>query len=308
VMTASRGFASLAPVYLRSSLRDAPDASGAGEEPQFEPSACFALKFTLDSGEYPQCQNLGEVEAMLKSKLNLAATLLAACVMAATMAILGAAQSASPVEGSYDVTATGNEVGTLKFVLVLKRDGDKWSAELKDSPVPMTVTAVSVDGDNVTIVGSTGDSTVTITGKYTGGQLAGNWKAGDATGNWTAMKQGTQAGTLPASSAPAPVAAAAAAAGPIEGTYDAMIAVEGQGGLPFTLIVKRDGEKLLTEVKDGGDINIVGLDLKGDAVTLSATYQGNPFSLPGKRMGSDLGGKWEAGGYSGTWTAKKRAN
>jgi hypothetical protein len=87
-----------------------------------------------------------------------------------------------------------------------------------------------------------------------------------------------------------------------------MIAVEGQGGLPFTLIIKKDGEKLLTEVKDGGDINIVGVDLKGDAVTLSATYQGNPFALPGTRTGSDLGGKWEAGGYSGTWTAKKRAN
>jgi hypothetical protein len=244
---------------------------------------------------------------MLKSRLNLAATLFAASMLAATMTILGAAQSStSAVEGSYDVTATGNEVGTLKFVLVLKRDGDKWSAEVKDSPVPMTVTAVTVDAENtVTITASTGDSTATITGKFNGGQIVGNWKAGDATGSWTAMKQGTQATPAMATGGPPP---ASPAAGPLEGTYDATIAVEGQGGLPFTLIIKKDGEKLLTEVKDGGDINIVGVDLKGDVVTLSATYQGNPFSLPGKRTGSDLAGKWEAGGYSGTWTAKKRGN
>jgi hypothetical protein len=245
--------------------------------------------------------------------LNLAVKLLGASLLAATMTILGAAQTKSPVEGAYDVTATGNEVGTLKFVLLLKHDGDKWSAELRDSPLPMTITAVTVDAENtITITGSTGDSTVTITGKYTGGQIAGNWKAGDATGNWMGMKQG-QATTATATATGAASSTAAEppsspAVGPIEGTYDAVIAVEGQGGLPFTLIIKRDGEKLLTEVKDGGDINVVGLDLKGDSVTLSATYQGNPFSLPGKRSGTDLGGKWEAGGYSGTWTAKKRAN
>jgi hypothetical protein len=138
---------------------------------------------------------------MLKKRLNPAVTLLGASLLAATMTILGAAQSKNPVEGAYDVTATGNEVGTLKFVLLLKRDGDKWSCELRDSPVPMTVTAVNVDADNtITIIGSTGDSTVTITGKYTGGQIAGNWKAGDATGNWTGMKQGqatTATATVP---------------------------------------------------------------------------------------------------------------
>jgi hypothetical protein len=241
---------------------------------------------------------------MLKSRLNLAATFFAASMLAATMTILGVAQSGMNVEGSYDVTATGNEVGTLKFVLVLKRDGDKWTAELKDSPVPMTVTGVTVDGDTLTITASTGDSTATITGKFNGGQIAGNWKAGEATGSWTAMKQGSQSTPAMATGG----ASASAAAGPIDGTYDGMISVEGQGGLPFTLIIKKDGEKLLTEVKDGGDINIVAVDLKGDVVTLSATYQGNPFSLPGKRTGADFGGKWEAGGYSGTWTAKKRGN
>jgi hypothetical protein len=50
-------------------------------------------------------------------------------MLAATMTIMGAAQMVRMLsKGSYDVTATGNEVGTLKFVRV-KRDGDKWSAE-----------------------------------------------------------------------------------------------------------------------------------------------------------------------------------
>lgn len=94
---------------------------------------------------------------------------------------------------------------------------------------------------------------------------------------------------------------------PVEGTYDGEIVADGQSKLPFILIVKRDGEKLTTEVKEGGDINITGITVNGEGVTLAATYQGNPFDLPGKLMESGMGGKWEAGGFAGTWSAKKRA-
>ena len=45
---------------------------------------------------------------MLKNRLNLVVTLLGASLLAATMTILGAAQTKSPVERAYDVTATGN--------------------------------------------------------------------------------------------------------------------------------------------------------------------------------------------------------
>ena len=94
---------------------------------------------------------------------------------------------------------------------------------------------------------------------------------------------------------------------PVEGTYNGEIIADGQSTLPFILIIKRDGEKLTTEVKEGGDINITGITLDGENVRLAATYQGNPFELPGKLTAEGMGGKWEAGGYSGTWSAKKRA-
>ncbi len=75
----------------------------------------------------------------------------------------------------------------------------------------------------------------------------------------------------------------------------------------FMLIVERDGEKLTTEVREGGDINITGITLDGENVKLAATYQGDPFELPGKLMDNAMGGKWAAGGFAGTWSAKKRA-
>ena len=45
----------------------------------------------------------------------------------------------------------------------------------------------------------------------------------------------------------------------------------------------------------------------GDVVNFAATYQGNgPIPLPGKRTGNEMGGKWEFGGFSGTWKAVKK--
>lgn len=93
---------------------------------------------------------------------------------------------------------------------------------------------------------------------------------------------------------------------PVEGTYDGEIIADGQTTLPFILIIKRDGEKLTTEAKNAGDINITSITLDGESVKLAVTYQGNPFELPGKLTAEGMGGKWAAGGYSGTWSAKKR--
>ena len=94
----------------------------------------------------------------------------------------------------------------------------------------------------------------------------------------------------------------------LEGSYDAEVTAEGQGSLPFVLIVKKVGDKLVTEVPNAGDLNIVGIEVNGEAVTLNATFQGNPFPLPGKITGTQMGGNWEAGGFKGTWTAKKKVN
>ena len=216
------------------------------------------------------------------------------CLMSLGLFSAALAQNMHPVEGKYEATATGDAIGTINFQMTLKRDGDKWSGQIVNSPQPMTINKVSVDADNkLSITADTGGTEVTLTAKYDEGKFAGKWTAGDANGTWSGIKQGG-------------AAASAAPAGAVEGTYAAEVTADGQGSMPFTLIVKKDGDKLVTEVKDGGDLNVVGIKVEGDAVTLSATFQGNPFPLPGKRTGSDMSGKWEAGGFSGTWSAKKK--
>lgn len=230
-----------------------------------------------------------------------------ALALVAFAALAGTAFGQShPVEGTYTVTATGNEIGTVTFTMTLKRNGDKWVGEVTDSPLPLTVTSVTVDASNkVTIVASTGDAAVTIAGMFESGKIAGDWTAGDAKGTWSGLRKDAAATAVAA----APAASGGtngAAAGALEGTYDAEVAVEGQGALPFTLVVKKSGDKLTTEVPGAGDLNIVGIEVAGEAVTLKATFQGNPFDLPGKMAAGEMGGKWEAGGFTGTWKAKKK--
>ncbi len=225
-------------------------------------------------------------------------------VFAMFFAVAVFAQS-HPVEGTYNVSATSNELGTINFVLVMKKDGEKWTAEIKDSPVPQTVTSATVDADNkVTIVTDAGGTAVNISGKFDAGKIAGDWTAGDVKGTWKAEKSGAMMAAKPAAAAPA---AGGAAAG-IEGSYDFKIVADGQGEFAMTLIIKRDGDKLVTAVENGGDLNVTGIEVKDpDTTNLTATYQGNgPIPLNGKRTGDNMGGKWEFGGFSGTWEAKKK--
>jgi len=215
-----------------------------------------------------------------------------------------AQSGANPVEGAYGVTANSAELGAVNFTLVLKRDGGKWTGEVKDFPSPLTITSVTIDDTNkITIVADAGGTAVTINGKFDNGELAGDFSAGDIKGTWKGAKKDASAAAAKPASAPASAETLAA----LEGTYDGIISVEGQGEFPLTFVVKRNGDKLATEVPNAGDLNIVGIDAREDgAVTLSATYQGNPFQLPGKRTGNEMGGKWAAGGFSGNWSAKKK--
>ena len=227
-----------------------------------------------------------------------------ALVLVALVASVGTAFGQShPVEGVYAVTATGNEIGTVTFTLALKRTGTAWSGEVTDSALPFTVKSVTVsESNNVKIIAAAGDTEVTIEGAFDGMKIAGNWSAGEAKGAWSGTRKDAAMAAKPAASAGTSAAGSAA----LEGTYDAEVIADGQGALPFTLIVKKSGDKLATEVQNGGDLNIVGIEVNGEAVTLKATFQGNPFDLSGKIAGSDMGGKWEAGGFTGSWKAKKK--
>lgn len=209
-----------------------------------------------------------------------------------------------PVEGSYNVNSSSPEMGTLTFLLVLKKTGDKWMGEIKDAPMPLTVSNTVVDADNnVIVTADAGGTTVEIKGKFEAGKIKGGWSAGDMKGTWEATKKDAP---MAAAAAPAPTAAGGAMAG-LEGTYDAKVSADGQGDLPLTLIVKSDGGKLKAESQNGGELSIVDIKVEGDTVTLVATYSGNgPIMLPGKRTGDEMGGKWEFGGFTGTWKATKK--
>jgi hypothetical protein len=240
--------------------------------------------------------------------IKLAFKLIGLSLVCAVALATGALAQSGGVEGAYAVTATSAEIGTVNFVLIIKRDGGKWTAEVKDSPTPLTITSVMVDETNkITIIADSGGTAVAINGKLDKGEITGDWAAGDIKGTWKGVKKDADAAAAKPADKPAATSAGAGAAAGIEGTYDAKVVADGQGELSFTLVIKRDGDKLTTEVPNAGDLNIVSIDVKeGDAVTLSATFQGNPFQLPGKRTGAEMSGKWEAGGFSGTWSAKKK--
>jgi hypothetical protein len=226
--------------------------------------------------------------------------LCAAALAQASLAQSDAKSDAKSIEGTYSMTANSAELGTVNFLMVLKRDGGKWTAEVKDSPTPLTISSVTIDDSNkISITADAGGTAVTINGKFDNGQLAGDWSAGDIKGTWKGARKDASTATAKPASAEALAA--------LEGTYDAKIGVEGQGEFPFALVIKRKGDKLVTEVPNAGDLNIVGIEVKEDGdVMLSATYQGRPFQLPGKRDGNDMGGKWGAGAFSGDWSAKKK--
>src|SRR5262245_9451967 len=174
-------------------------------------------------------------------------------VCMAVLVVAALAQNgAAGVEGTYNVTATSSELGTVNFVMVIKREGGKWTAEVKDSPTPLTVTTMTVDDTNkITIIADAGGTAVTITGKFDNGAITGDFSAGDIKGTWKGAKNG--AVVAAAKPAGTPAAGATAAAG-LEGTYDAKVIADGQGELAFTLVIKRDGEKLVTEVPNAGDL------------------------------------------------------
>ncbi|MDX2044092.1 MAG: hypothetical protein SF097_22960 [Acidobacteriota bacterium] len=217
---------------------------------------------------------------------------------------MSVAAFAQNYEGTYNVSAASAELGTINFVLVLKKEGGKWAAEIKDSPIPQTVTSVTVEGDTITIVTDAGGTPVNIKGKFASGNVSGDWNAGDAKGTW----KGEKAGASAAAAAPAPKPTGGGAAAGIEGSYDFKIVADGQGEFVMTLIIKNEGGKLVTSVENGGDLNVTSIEVKeGDVTNLTATYQGNgPIPLNGKRTGNDMGGKWEFSGFSGTWEAKRK--
>jgi hypothetical protein len=245
----------------------------------------------------------------MKQRFNRLASLALALVFAGLTAGVALAQSGNgathTIEGTYNVSSASAEMGTITFLMIFKKSGDQWMVEIKDSPIPLTISKVTVDAENnLVLIADAGGTAGEIKGKFDAGKIKGNWTAGELKGTWEATRKEEIKAAV---AAPPTASAAPAAAAGLEGTYDAKVGAEGQGELPFTLVVKKDGDKLKIEVPDGGVLNIVDIKIDGDNVTLVATYQGQgPIMLPGKRNGEELSGKWEYAGLSGTWKATKK--
>jgi hypothetical protein len=269
------------------------------------------------------------MSSMASSYVRLAGNLFVSSVLASMLAFASFSQTSPtpksaqpsqshPVEGSYSVTATSAELGTINFLMALKRNGEKWIGEVKDSPTPLSFSTVIVDESNkIKIVGDASGTALTINGKLDEDKITGDWAAGDIKGTWTAekrkdeeLKPGEKSLASTSGSGSYTSSTSAAAAAGLEGAYDATVVADGQGELTFTLLIKRDGEQLVTEVEGAGDLNITSIAVKEpDEVRLTATYQGQgPIPLNGKRNGNELGGKWMAGPFSGTWSAKKKSS
>ena len=222
-----------------------------------------------------------------------------------TILTLSALAQGNGVEGTYTINSASSELGTLTFLLTLKKTDGKWMGEIKDSPMPLTVSTVTVDADNnVIITADAGGTTVEMKAKAEGGKLKGTWTAGDMKGTM----EGSKKDAVMATAAPAAVApAAAASAASLEGTYDAKVVADGQGELPFTLVLKKDGDGYKVEVPNPGDMTVTAIKVDGENVMLSAAYQGNgPIPLNGKIKTGEMGGKWEFSGFAGTWSAVKK--
>ena len=178
------------------------------------------------------------------------------------------------------------------------------------SPLKVLDGSSGFNQDNLTVLLGNGDGVQQLVmlfgvapSRDADGKITGQWTAGDMKGDW--------AGTQKVAAAPAATAGAAASAGlaGLDGNWDATISVEGQTEFKFGLVIKKNGDKLVPEVTGGGDLSIVEVETRDpDVVNMTATYQGQgPIPLVGKRINADeAGGKWEAGGYSGSWKVTRK--
>lgn len=213
-------------------------------------------------------------------------------------------QSGHPVEGTYNVTATSEALGTLSFLMTLKKDGGKWTGEIKDSPTPLNVTSVAVDESNkVTVVADAAGTAVTIGGQYADNKIDGDWSAGDIKGKWKAERKGAMA-----AAGAAMMAKPSATAADIAGSYDVAANSEAMGTMSFVMVLKNDGGKWSGEVKDSPTpLNVTSVTVDhANKVTVVADAGGTAVTIVGQYADNKIIGDWSAGDIKGKWEAKKK--
>lgn len=236
-------------------------------------------------------------------------TLLALSVAARPVAL-----QAGGVAGSWDLTIDSPN-GQRTVVLVIKREGDKFSGAMKSQRGERPLDSVTVKGDEITFV-MTGqnqgqDLVMTYKGKVAKDSMKGDADFGGfATGTWSAVPHKEDAAGASPGAAAAP-AAQSSGATDISGAWDFTVETSGGSGSP-TFTFKQEGEKLTGTYKGQfGEAPLTGT-VKGDDVNFSININAQGQSLTvvykGKITGKDsMKGTVALGELGeGTWTGKKK--
>jgi len=211
--------------------------------------------------------------------------------------------------GTWDVTIESPQ-GQNKAMLVIKKDGDKFSGALKSPRGERPLESVTVAGSEITFVmkvNMQGNEMVfTYKGKVEKDSMKGDADFGGmATGTWSAVPHKEDA----AASAP-PVAPQAGNAN-VSGDWNFTVET-GQGSGSPSFSFKQDGETLTGTYKGqfgeapvmgtvkGSDIKFsIKISAQGQELTL--TYSGKIESKDSMKGTVQLGELGE-----GTWTAKRK--
>ena len=222
-----------------------------------------------------------------------------------------AVQGASAV-GSWDVTIDSPQ-GQRTVVMVIKKDGDKFTGAMKSQAGERPLDSVAVKGDEITFVMTRQvqgqDMVMTYKGKVAKDSMKGDADFGGlATGTWSAVPHKEDAA---GASGAAPAAAQSSGAANISGAWDFAVETSGGSGSPgFTF--KQEGENLTGTYKGQfGEAPLTGT-VKGDDVkfTIKINAQGQSLTVvyTGKITGKDsMKGTVSLGDIGeGTWTGKRK--
>ena len=228
-------------------------------------------------------------------------------------------QSASVV-GSWDVTIDSPQ-GQRTVLMVIKKDGEKFTGAMKSPQGERPLDSVAVKGDEITFVMTRQvqgqDMVITYKGKIAKDSMKGDADFGGlATGTWSAVPHkedaaGASSGPAATPATPATPAAPSSGSNNISGAWDFAVETAGGSGTP-TFTFKQEGENLTGTYKGQfGEAPLTGT-VKGDnvefTIKISAQGQSITAAYSGKITGKDsMKGIVALGDLGeGTWTAKRK--
>lgn len=248
-------------------------------------------------------------------KRILGATFILTIVALSVAAARPLAYQSTSVAGSWDVTIDSPQ-GQRTVVMIIKKDGEKFTGAMKSPQGERPLDSVAVKGDEITFVMTRQvqgqDMVMTYKGKIAKDSMKGEADFGGlATGSWSAVPHKEDAAGASSGAAAAPPAAQSSGAHNITGVWDFTVETSGGSGNP-TFTFKQDGETLTGTYKGQfGEAPLTGT-VKGDnvefTIKISASGQSMTVAYSGKITGKEsMKGIVALGELGeGTWTAKRK--